>query len=93
MLICVRDRILLMVERKRLILVFQRTMRKAGRMRRLNAPTRVRGWSTRGDLLAMRRRDSGGLAIDHAEDVVGIRSVTEGHADWLEWLVGVGGSG
>ena len=71
--------ILLMVERERLILVFQRTMREASGTRRLNAPTRVRGWSTRGDLLAVRRRDGGGLAIDHAEDVIEIRRIVEGH--------------
>jgi len=62
--------ILLMVEGERLILVFQRTTREASGMRRLDAPTRARGWSARSDLLAMRRRDGGGLAIDGAEVLV-----------------------
>jgi len=73
--------ILLMVEGERLVLVFQRTTREAGRMKRLNAPTRARGRSTRGDLLAMRRRDGGGLAIDGAEDVIHTgERIIEGHA-------------
>jgi len=44
-------------------------------------------------LLAMRRRDGGGLAVDGAEDVVnGLRSIIEGHDDSL--VDGsVGGSG
>jgi len=62
--------ILLMVKGERLVLVFQRTMREAGGTRRLDAPTRVRGRNARGDLLAVRRRDSGGLAIDGAEVLV-----------------------
>jgi len=83
--------ILLMVKGKRLILVFQRTTREASRTRRLDTPTRARGWSTRGDLLAMRRRDSGGLAIDHAEDVIEIRSIAEGHAYSMVWVVALVG--
>jgi len=59
-----------MVEGERLILVFQRTTREAGGTRRLNAPTRARGRSTRGDLLAMRRRDGGGLAVDGAKILI-----------------------
>jgi len=47
-----------MVEGKRLVLVFQRTARKASGTRRLDAPTRARGRNARGNLLAMRRRDS-----------------------------------
>jgi len=62
--------ILLMVKGKRLVLVFQRTTRKAGGTRRLNAPTRARGWSTRGGLLAMRRRDGRGLAVDGTEVLI-----------------------
>ena len=88
--------ILLVVERERLILVFQRTTREAGRTRRLNAPMRARGRSMRGDLLAMRRRDGGGLAVDGAEDVVHTgERIIEGHAGigvvgwcWWEWLSG-----
>jgi len=60
----------LVVEGERLILVFQRTARKAGRTRRLDASTRARGRNTRRDLLAMRRRDSGGLAVDGAEVLI-----------------------
>jgi len=39
--------ILLMVKGERLILIFQRTMREASGTRRLDAPTRVRGWNAR----------------------------------------------
>ena len=85
--------ILLMVEWERLVLVFQRTTREAGRTRRLDAPTRARGWNTRSDLLAMRRGDGGGLTIDGAKDVVnGLRSIVKGHDDSLV-VSGVGGSG
>jgi len=59
-----------MVEEERLVLVFQRTTREAGGTRRLDAPTRARGRNTRSDLLAMRRRDSGGLAVDGTEVLV-----------------------
>ena len=74
-----------MVERKRLVLVFQRTMREASSMRRLDVPMRARGWNVGNNFLAVRRRDGGGLAIDGAEDVVdGLRSIVERHDDgWL----------
>ena len=73
--------ILLMVERERLVLVFQRTTRKAGGMRRLDAPTRTRGQNARDDLLAMRRWDGGGLAVDSAKVLVDHRvGIVEGHA-------------
>jgi len=40
---------------------------------------RMRGWNVGSGLLAMRRRDGGGLAIDGAEDVIdGLRSIIEG---------------
>jgi len=58
----------------------------------LMAP-RTRSWSA-GRSLVVRRRDGGGLPMEHAEDVVHTgRRVVERHADWLVWLVGVGGSG
>ena len=38
--------ILLLVEREKFILVFQRTAREASSTRRLDAPTRTRGWNT-----------------------------------------------
>ena len=74
-----------MVEGERLILVFQRTVREASGMRRLDAPTRVRGRNTGNDLLAVRRRDGGGFAVDGAENVIdGPRSVVKRHDDgWL----------
>ena len=44
--------------------------------------------------LAMGRGNGGGFPMDHAEDVVHTgRRVIERHADWLVWLVSVGGSG
>jgi len=44
--------------------------------------------------LVVRRGDGGGFPMDHAEDIVHTgRRVIERHADWLVWLVGVGGSG
>ena len=58
--------ILLMVEGERLVLAPQRTMREASRTRRLDAPARVRGRNIWSNLLAMRRRDGGGLAVDGA---------------------------
>ena len=70
-----------MIKGKGLVLVFQRTMREAGGMRRLDVPTRVRGWNMRGDLLAMRRRDSGGLAVDGAKVLVNHRGrIIKGHS-------------
>ena len=87
--------ILLMVERKRLDLVFQRTTREAGGTRRFGSlmTPRTRSGSA-GRSLVVRRRDGGGFPMDHAEDVVHTRrGVIEGHADWLVWLVGVRGSG
>jgi len=73
--------ILLMVEGERLVLVFQRTTREAGRTRRLDAPTRTRGRNVRGDLLAMRRRDSRRFAIDGAKVLVDHRGrIVEGHS-------------
>jgi len=85
--------ILLMVEGERLVLIFQRTTREAGGMRRLNAPTRARGWNTRSDLLAVRRRDSGGLAIDGAEVLVDHQGrIVERHVR-IGVVGGVGGSG
>jgi len=85
--------ILLMVKGDRLIPVFQGTVRVASSMRRLDTSTRTRGWNAGSGLLAMRRRDSGGLAIDGAKDVVnGFRSIVEGHDDSLV-VSGVGGSG
>ena len=85
--------ILLMVEEDRLILVFQGTVRVASGTRRLDAPTRTRGWNTGSGLLAMRRRDGGGLAVDGAEDIVnGLRSIIVGHDDSLVDS-SVGGSG
>jgi len=85
--------ILLMVEGERLVLIFQRTTREAGRTRRLDASTRVRRRNTRSDLLAMRRRDSGGLAVDGAEVLINYRGrVVEGHAG-IGVVGSVGGSG
>jgi len=82
-----------MVKGERLVLVFQRTAREAGRTRRLDASTRARGWNTRSDLLAMRRRDSGGLAINGAEVLVDHRvRVIEGHVG-VGVVGSVGGSG
>ena len=74
-----------MVEGERLIPVFQGTARETSGTRRLDTPTRTRRRNTRDDLLAMRRRDGGGLAVDGAEDVVnGLRSIIERHDDsWL----------
>jgi len=83
--------ILLMVEGKRLILVSQRTTREASGTRRLDTPMRARGWSTRGDLLTMRRRDGGGFAIDHAKHVVEIGGIAEGHAYSMVWVVALVG--
>jgi len=85
--------ILLMVEGERFILVFQRTVREAGRTRRLDAPRRARGWNTRSVLLAMRRRDGGGLAIDGAEVLINHRGrVVKGHVG-VGVVGSVGGSG
>jgi len=85
--------ILLMVERERLILVCQRTMREAGGTRRLDVPTRARGRNVRVGLLAMRRRDSGGLAVNGAEVLVDHRGrVVKGHAG-IGMVGSVGGSG
>jgi len=85
--------VLLMVEGDRLIPVFQGTARVASSMRRLNVPTRTRGWNAGSGLLAMRRGDSGGLAVDGTKDVVdGLRSIVKGHYDSLV-VSGVGGSG
>jgi len=85
--------ILLMVEGERLVLVFQRTTREAGGMRRLDAPTRARGRNTRSDLLAVRRRDSRRFAIDGAEVLVNHRvGVIEGHGG-VGVVGSVGGSG
>jgi len=39
----------------------------------------------------MRRGDGGGLAIDHAEDVVEIGSIAEGHAYSMVWVVALVG--
>jgi len=66
-------------------------MREASGMRRLNAPMRARGRSTRGNLLAMRRRDGGGLAIDGAGVLIDHRGrIVEGHdrvgvVGWCWW--------
>jgi len=85
--------ILLVVEGERLVLVFQRTTRKAGGTGRLDVPTRVRGWNTGSNLLAVRRRDSGGLAVDGAEVLVNYRvGVIEGHVG-VGMVGSVGGSG
>ena len=71
--------ILLMVEGNGFIPVFQETARVASSTRRLDASMRMRGWNVGSGLLAMRRRDGGGLAIDGAEDVIdGLRSIVEG---------------
>jgi len=59
--------ILLMVEGKRLIPVFQRTTREASGARRLDTPMRARGQSARSGLLAVRRRDGGRFAIVRAD--------------------------
>jgi len=88
--------ILLMVESKRFILVFQRTTREASGTRRLDTPTRARGRSTRSDLLVMRRRDGGGLAVDGAKVLINHQGrIVEGHDRigvvgwcWWEWLSG-----
>jgi len=88
--------ILLMVEGERLVLVFQRTTREAGGMRRLDTPTRARGQNTRSNLLAVRRRDSGGLAVGGTEVLVDHRGrIVERHVRigvvgwcWWEWLSG-----
>ena len=54
-----------------------------GSLTTLGARSRSTGRS-----LVMRRRDGGGFPMDHAEDVVHTRrTVVEGHADWLAWLV------
>jgi len=69
--------------------------REAGSTRRpggLMTP-RTRSGSA-GRSLVVRRRDGGGLPMEHTEDVVHTRRrVVERHADWLVWSVGVGGSG
>ena len=53
---------------------------------------RTRGWNAGSGLLAVRRGDGGGLAIDGVEDVIdGLRSIVEGHDDSLV-VSGVGGS-
>ena len=84
--------ILLMVEGDELIPVFQGTARVASSTRRLDVPTRTRGWNVGSGLLAMRRRDGGGLTVDGTEDVVnGLRSIVIGHDDSLVGS-GVGGS-
>jgi len=85
--------ILLMVEGDGLIPVFQGTARIAGGMRRLNVPTRTRGWNAGSGLLAVRRGDGGGLAIDGTEDVIdGLRSIVKRHNDSVT-VVDVSGSG
>ena len=85
--------ILLVVEGERLVLVFQRTMREAGGMRRLDAPTRARGQNVRDDLLAVRRRDGGGFAVDGTEILVDHQmGIVEGHAG-IGVVGSVGGSG
>jgi len=69
--------------------------REAGSRRRFGSLTTpgMRSGSA-GRSLVVRRRDGGGFPMDHAEDVVHTgRRVIERHADWLVWLVGVGGSG
>jgi len=81
------------VEGERLVLVFQRTTRKAGGTGRLDAPTRARGRNVRGDPLAVRRRDSRRFAIDGAEVLVDHRvGVIEGHVG-VGVVGSVGGSG
>jgi len=85
--------ILLMVKGERLVLVFQRTRREAGGTRRLDAPMRARGRNARGNLLAVRRRDGGGLAVDGAEVLVDHRGrIIEGHVG-VGVVGSVGGSG
>ena len=82
-----------MVEGDGFIPVFQGTARVTSSTRRLDVPTRMRGWNVGSGLLAMRRRDGGGLAIDGAEDIIdGLRSIVEGHDDNLV-VSSVGGSG
>jgi len=82
-----------MVKGDRLVPVFQGTARVAGGTRGLDVPTRTRGWNVGSGLLAVRRRDGGGLAINGAEDVInGLRSIVVGHDDSLV-VSGVGGSG
>jgi len=57
-------------------------------------PMMARGWDMRSGLLAMRRRDGGGLAIDGTEVLVDHRRrIVEGHVRigavgwcWWEWL-------
>jgi len=68
-------------------------MREAGSTRWFGSLTtpRTRSGST-GRSLVMRRGDGGGLAMDHAEDVVHTgRRIVEGHASvlWVVVLVGV----
>jgi len=67
--------------------------REAGSARRFGSLTtpRMRSGST-GRSLVMKRGDGGGLAMDHAEDIVHTRRrVVEGHASvlWVVVLVGV----
>jgi len=74
--------ILLMVEEDGLVPVFQGTARVTGSTMRLDAPIRMGGWNVGSGLLAMRRRDGGGFAIDGTEDVINtLRSIVEGHDD------------
>jgi len=85
--------ILLVVEGERLVLVFQRTVREASGTRRLDVPTRARGRNTRSNLLAVRRRDGGGLAVNSAEVLVDHRiGIVKGHAG-IGVVGSVGGSG
>ena len=53
-----------MVEEDGLVPVFQGTARVTGSTMRLDAPIRMGGWNVGSGLLAMRRRDGGGFAID-----------------------------
>ena len=71
-----------------------RLARETGSTRRFGSLTTpgTRSGSA-GRSLVVRRGDGGGFPMDHAEDVVHTgRRVIERHADWLVWLVGVGGS-
>jgi len=79
--------ILLLVEWKGLLLIFQRS-REARRARDESMSTRTRSWDLRNSVLSMGSGDGGRLAIDSAEVLVDHqRRIVKGHDNF-----GVGGS-